>query len=284
MSAVGNVSRVLTLVLALAAVAAQPSAAASRDKLFSVEVTGIHHVDWSYQSAGAHGECDTWSTGSGTQTTGFSQPRPARYTVIPQLRGVRRGSPAAFWVMTVEGASKVTVGRTVGGWTDHLPPGRCTPCEQEGGCDGPVADPPAPAPIATDCRRRTLPALILTMYYPDGDAPSDDVVAPLRRRPPALQVQLSSSIGTIFSRCYPDLHDGLRIATPDPPAMTIAKAGRVARLRRDGRLTLRASSERETRVLDGEPTVRDACAPTVAGPGYVECAVTEVTVRIRRIR
>jgi hypothetical protein len=275
--------------LTLVVLAMVPSAdAASARKQFSVDVTGIHQVDWTYRDPGAGEECRTWSRGSGSQTIGFSTPRPGRYTltvVDPRLRSrLPEGTPAAMWLALRAGTVKAVARRTPRGWKDHVPPGRCTPCDQEGGCDGPPADLPAPPAPASECPRRAVKhAQVVATYFPDGDVPGDDeLLAPLG---PAFGVQAVVPIADLYRRCLPDAHAGLRIVTPEPVLAAARNVFGLERLRAGRTLRLHATAERFTVAAPGgAATTTDVCPKRLDGDGYRECAVTDVTIAVRRLR
>jgi hypothetical protein len=265
--------------------------AADQPKRYSVDVTGIHHVDWAYEDAGAGAECGNWSRGSGSQTIGFSHTRPDRYTLTALPKAMRKylpkEAPAKLWVPARLGMAKVALQREVEGWTDHLAPGRCTPCEQEGGCDGPAPDPiPPPAP-PTDCPRRSQKSPIAVNFYPDGKIPVDDdgLVAPLEDRHPAFAVEPGLKVGDGYARCYPDLHR-LKLQTGDPFRVSLQPVSRILGLRAGGSVTLKASAQHYTVTPPGGGKATQAirCPAALAGPGLRDCAVTDVTVVVRRLR
>lgn len=280
-------SRCCVAALVLAATALALPAAASAGtvtKRYAVEITGIHQVDWTYQSGATRDECADWSAGAGSQTTGFSTRRPVRYTATRTTGPRPKGFPKVLWAPAREERAKITVAREVSDWNDHLAPGRCSPCELEGGCSGPAADRPQPPAPATDCRRRSLPGQTLSTWFDTGHGPGVDGDPLVGALGPVLQVQLIAAVGDAYDRCYPDLHEDLQLRTPDALPVTVTGAGRVLKLRPGRTITLKGSREKSVRIIGGVRDVKTSCPKQLGGEGYGECAVTDVSIEIRRLR
>lgn len=277
---------------AIAGLAAVPAAASAAptttQTAYSIDITGIHVVDWSDQP-GEKVECRAWSAGSGTQTIGFSTPRKLRYTGLI-LTG-RRPFPVPRFQLVPAGLGRVkaTVTRT-GEWTDHVIPQSCTPCgpgSEYGECEPTAAVDPA---TLLSCGRRTIRRASATVVWSgkgepirgDGD---DDLLTPLTD---ALTVSVGASAQGLYRLCPPDLPDGAARAlrTPDPQQLTIV-GSRVQRLKRlaVGRtLTLKVQQDAGYAVpVDGTGKASTTC-PKLGGPGYAECATTDITVEITRTR
>lgn len=256
---------------------------------FAVEVTGIHVVDWVHDP-GTTDTCKAWSKGSGTQTTGFSTKRPVRYTgmkIVGKLPEIMRNAPR-FTLLGFGRTSdfKATVERK-GDWEEHLIPNQrpCVPCgplSEYGECgDAPL--PPAPL---FSCGRRDIKAAGANLAFVAKGSDDDGPVA----LTDALRVDLAASSDGLFPHCPPELADGTgrELQQPDPREVSFvgAKVRKLQSLRVGQKITLKDSSEAGY-VSESEKAPRelDACSSaTLSGPGYRECAITDVTVEVRRTR
>jgi hypothetical protein len=276
----------LGAILILALSAASASAAGMSTREFTVDVTGIHQVEWSWRAGDYGKDCSDWTAGAGAQTIGFSQARPARYRLLTFSGKLPQGLPRVSWVAASLGKAKIAARRTLKSWNDHLAPARCSPCDQEGGGCEPVPDRPQPAaPVA--CPKPRIDGEVAVGYFPDGKLPGDDddLVAPVHPDGPALQVQALVRTAGVFSTCLPDLHQPLRLQTPDPGTVSFFKLSRLARLAVGRSMRLKGSIDVGAVASPDEmPTAKRSlgCDKKLVGPGYTECAVTDVTVEIRR--
>jgi hypothetical protein len=239
---------------------------------YAVEVTGIHVVDWQYRGEGYPDQCKAWSKGAGTQTLGIRTTKAARYMtlalpgVAPRLLSTRLGRYA--------GVAR----RTGSDWEDHAIPqtAACSPCgplSEYGEC---AEEPPPIAPLHDCARRNGIAAAAVELleagksYEPDGPAALVD----------ALHVQ--TNVVAAFPSCPPTQADGPGLHAADPLEVSIvgAKVRRIRKLRRGRTLTLHGSEERG--FAQGRESRK--CSKPAGGFGYSECAVTDVTVEIRRLR
>jgi hypothetical protein len=287
MKHLGAAGALLLLLLVAAATPSPAGAAGFTTREYTVEVTGVHHVDWSWQGDGYDQDCRDWTAGSGEATIGFSQPRPARYRLLTLSGKLPAGAPRVTWMPASTGRTRISARRSARDWKDHLAPGRCSPCEQEGGGCAPAPDRPQPA-APPACPARSPQGTIAVGYYPDGDLPDtgtdDDLLAGLG---PALQVEVSVRTASAFSRCLPDVRGELRLYTPDPMTVTVHNVRPLERLAVGGKVTRKGSWERRAAgAPNAVPALKESntCDEGVGGPGYEECAVTDVTVEIRRRR
>ncbi|HEU4658273.1 MAG TPA: hypothetical protein VFR97_12145 [Capillimicrobium sp.] len=261
----------LTVAACAAAGAVAAAPAQARDPLLAVEVTGIHVVDWTYATEGAGQECKAWSRGSGTQTLGIRTPRAARYEVLDTGMAkllLPQGSP------TFAGSAQRT-----GDWTDHAVPltSACTPCgprSEYGPCEDTAPDLLHPL---YDCKRRTPAANAMLQLVPAGSEMGDGLTAL------ADTLVVATSVPTTFTACPPDF-DGSPVSLHSPQPLDVHIAGkpvkRLMSLRRGQRVALKGSAEAG---YDGKQE-SSSCQAPAGGVGYRECAVTDVTVEVRRLR
>ena len=276
----------LGAVVALATLLAPSGAHAAKGEMkLAVEVTGIHVVDWSNRGKDAPNPCKAWIKGAGSKTIGFSTRRPVRYTAFstPRIGDVR---PQFVLLGGTNARYRATVARK-GDWVENTIPqtAQCTPCgplSEYGECQ--AADTPI-APL-WDCRRKQVakPTALLTFV---GAGQNDGEVASLVDR---LNVQMTAPTGGLYPHCPPELADGTgrELHTPDPLAVDIlgAAARRLTKLRPGRKITLKGDAERGYVEADGVPSreLKTCSDATLAGTGYRECAVTDVTVEVRRLR
>lgn len=267
------------------------ASAGYRSMVFSVDVSGAHHVDWKWQDPYGPEPCNDWTNAAGSQTTGFSHVRPAKYVATVStgktLKGLPKGAkvPGVAWSPSGQAKVKMTVTRKVTDLEPHLAPGSCTPCEQEGGGCAPPVDRQPQLP-ETDCARRTLKgAGVGIAYVPEGFAEAEDGLPKLGED--ALRVAPFSPLDReAYKACYPELLPTRQhLETPEPLPIQIRSAARVLRLRVGGKVTYNASRELGTWLLAGKVMTEEHCTPP-EGPqyGYVECAVTDITVKIKRLK
>ncbi|ADB49859.1 hypothetical protein [Conexibacter woesei] len=257
--------------IALAALTA-PSAHAASTPTYTVDVTGIHVVDWRYQTDNYPDECKAWVKGSGTATLGIRTTKPARYMLLafpgmaPQL------------LMSKLGRYAGVAQRTASDWEDHAIPqtSACTPCgplSEYGECSEPG---PPLAPLH-DCRRRNGIASAAVSLIEAGKSRE-------RNGPAALvdALRVDTSVVARFPSCPPtQLTEGPGMRSENAREVSIVgpKVRRIRRLARGQKITLHGSVERS--FAGGRETQR--CSKPAGGAGYSECAVTDVTVEIKRV-
>jgi hypothetical protein len=251
-----------SLLACLCALAAAAPASAASPKIearqYAFDVTGIQVIDWQYRSESCgteHAPCDE---GAGTQTVGWSTPRP----VIVDAMVARGRFPAgvrvdSFRLLGQRNAPKIraTVNRE----------GKATHQDPPPACEGSAHTPdclfvPLPATVASECGRRTLDGLTLSLTQPEHDASILDV-----------------GTSEPFARNYTD-------CAPDSGAFNVVYqlgysldmrfegvAGRLKRMKRGQKVKLHS----EDRV--------DCPMPT-AVKGFARCVTTDVTVEVKRRR
>ena len=254
---------------AVALAAAAPAHAA--DPVLAVDITGIHVVDWAFDSGGYPDECQAWTKGSGTQTLGLRTPKPVRYDLLD--------------VVTTKLLLPKGTGRFAGSaqrsavWREHAVPltSACTPCgprSEYGECEEGDGDLLAPL---WDCRRRTPKAEAMLQLVPSGTELGDGVVTL------ADTLVVTTAVPAAFPHCPPDF-DGSPVSTHSEQPLEVRIVGPTVRrlmgLRRGQSVTLKGSAELG---WDGKAE-RDSCQSPAGGDGYRECAVTDVTVEVRRLR
>lgn len=251
----------LLATLAIALVALSPVATAGAEtRELTVDVTGIHVDDWRHADSGYPERCRFWTFGRGSQTIGLRTVRPVRYQLFRSPGGAR-------WFL-----APVSVGRWAGSvqrsgsWEDHAPPptAECQPCgplSEYGECGEELP----PVKATWDCRRRKLrsPLALLGLGQ-------------------ALVVRFGG--GVSFTDCPPDLGGRavveLRLARPRQVSFSGAPLRKLLALGKGGSLTLKGSAEAS--YVNGR--TRGACARLPLVVGDAECAVTDVTVEVRRTR
>lgn len=272
---------------------AHARAADTVEMQFKVEVTGIHVVDWSYRPSTAGETCKAWSKGEGTQTTGFSTKRPVKYVgmkIVGKLPKAMAKAPR-FTLLGFgrPGDFKATVERK-GDWEDHTVPmtAECTPCgprSEYGACDdAPHVDPAR----LLNCGRRDIKAASAHLtFIGKHDERDEDLLAPLTD---ALRVEPSAGVDGLFGNCPPELADGTGrdLKHPDPMEVSFvgAQARKITKMRVGQRIRLHDSVEAGFVSAEGaEDRETTSCsAKTLQGFGYRECAVTDATVEVRRVR
>jgi hypothetical protein len=259
------------LPLALAALTAT-SAQAARTPAYTVDVTGIHVVDWRYQGENYPDECKAWVKASGTATLGIRTTKPARYMLLafpgmePQL------------LMSKLGRYVGVAQRTASDWDDHAIPqtSACTPCgplSEYGECSEPG---PPLAPLH-DCRRRNGVASAAVTLIEAGKGQE-------RNGPAALvdALRVDTSVVARFPSCPPtQVTGGPGMHSENALEVSIVgpKVRRIRMLARGQKLMLHGSVERG---FAGRRETRK-CSKPAGGVGYSECAVTDVTVEIKRV-
>lgn len=260
--------------------------AAKGEMKLAVEITGIHVVDWSMRGKDAPNPCKAWVKGGGTQTIGFSTRRPMRYTAFstPRIGDVR---PQFVLLGGTNAKYRATVERK-GDWEENTIPqtSQCTPC-------GPLSEygecKPEDAPLAPlyDCRRKAIRAPGAVLSYVDAGQNSGDEVASLVDR---LNVAMTAPTSGLYPHCPPEIADGTgrQLKHPEPLAVDIlgAAARKLTKLKPGRKITLKGDAEAGYIEEDGVPSreTKTCSSATLAGTGYRECAVTDVTVEVRRLR
>lgn len=261
--------RAIYVAAALALLAALLPASASAFKppqvtmmKLAVEVTGIHVVDWHYQSTDVLDPEEPWQLGSGTQTLGFSSPKPAIYFATVIRGNVPGGNVEPFSLGQATTKPLEASLRRKGSWRYHAG----NPCGGEG-CPGvvPIAHPKPSCPA----RRATLP-VTLEVTHPRGQGAK----------------LLTAGFGLLnvrkpWTNCPPDV-DGARdrLSLSQPRAVFLPTGiDRVSGLRRGATVTLKGSTD----LGSGESGEARKC-PAMSGKGMRQCAVTDVTVEVTRLR
>lgn len=231
----------------------------------AVEITGIHLVDWHYQSSDELKAENPWVVGSGTQTLGFSSPKPLIYKAIA-IDGKTPGGTALEPLTLLQLSAKPLKGslRRKGSWRYNDPP----PCG-EGQCDGSGGAPIVRPKPSCPAKRREVPAG-LEVSNPGGKGQR------------VLTVGFGLvSLNDVWSQCPPDMDGAKNSLALGQPRAVFLRGGveRISKLRRGAKLTLKGSAELG-RGLTGESKT----CPEMSGKGLKECAVTDVTVEVTRLR
>jgi hypothetical protein len=233
----------------------------------AVELTGIHVDRWHYQGEGFPDPDASWAIGSGTQTLGFSTPRPLRYRAVVASGEVPGGGtlpPLQLQPLAAGGLLKGSLRRRAG-WRYH----DAEACDREGGCEDAVLVPPVHLPPSCPAKRVPVPAQVGV----ERRAGSGLSVLSAKFEPLPLE--------GLWPNCPPDVDGARRPLALAQPA-SLGFAGAVARLRRlrpgEG-ATLKAHLTRG--AADGSAT---ASCPPPGGPGLRECAVTDLTLEVTRLR
>jgi hypothetical protein len=265
-------TRILTATALAFLASAAPAAAYTPPKAkrmtLAVDVTGIHVVDWHVQDGAYPDPARSWSEGSGTQTLGFSTRRPIRFRATALSGTTPRGDalpPLILAPMRAPAPLKGSLRRTAS-WKVNDGSG----CDREGGCDDDPVFIPLHAPASCPGKQVAVPAEV------DVTAPAGE---PQRRVLYALI--RPAKLDGLWPNCPPDM-DAIRrpLRLAQPPSLGFADGiRRISRLRRGGKVTLKAQLEQG--AAGGAPT---ASCPPLTGPGQQECAVTDITVEVRRLR
>ena len=219
-----------------------------------VDVTGIHVDRWHFADDGYPDAGRTWVEGKGTQTLGLSTRRPVRFHAM--LVGGRL-------LLVPTAAPKPLNGslRRTQQWHHN----DVEQCDREGGCDGEV--PVVPLHVKPNCPAKRV-----------------DVPASVQVTPSAgghLKVTFGAMKLDLWSNCPPDIEGIRRPLTLAQPLLLDfgAVAHRVGRLGRGETLTLKHSHQMG--ATDG--LLASSC-PALSGTGMHECAVTDITVEVTRVR
>lgn len=257
------------LVAAAALAAAGPAHAA--DPVLAVDITGIHVVDWAFDRGGYPDECQAWTKGAGTQTLGIRTPKPVRYDLL---------DAGIATLLLPKGTGRfVGSAQRTADWREHAIPqtSACTPCgplSEYGRCTDDTGDLLAPL---WDCRRRAPEASAALQLLPSGTELGEGLVTL------ADTLVVTTAVPAAFPHCPPDFSGSPASTHAEQPLevrIVGAKVRRLMHLRRGQSVTLKGSAEL---AWDGSAE-RDACRAPAGGDGYRECAVTDVTVEVRRVR
>jgi hypothetical protein len=234
----------------------------------AVEITGIHVVDWHLQEEGFPDPSRAWVAGKGTQTLGFSAPRPVVYLATAASGTTPDGTPLSpLAVVPLHEKPEKGSLRRRASWRHSDGPS----CDSEGHCEDPVLVPPLHQTPSCPAKRLPVPVK-LEVTGPAG--------APVRN---ALTVSFASlGLDGLWNACPPDIDGAVRpLALAQPHAVTIpGGVGSIARLHRGQKVTLKGSYQRG--ITDRSAESRTC--PRLGGIGQQECAVTDVTVEVTRLR
>lgn len=265
----GRVAAALALGAAALAVASPAGAWRApkiRTMALSAELTGIHVDRWHYRGAGYPDPDASWATGGGTQTLGFSTPRPLRYRAVVASGDVPGGGtlpPLQLQPLAAGGPLKGSLRRRAA-WRPH----DAEVCDREGGCEDDLLVPPVHLPPSCPGRRLPVPARI------GVERRSGSGLSVLSAKFEALPLE------GLWPNCPPDM-DGVRrpLALAQPASLGFAGAvARIRGLRPGEEATLKAHLSRG--AVDGSASA--SCPPI--GPGLRECAVTDLTLEVTRLR
>lgn len=234
----------------------------------AVEITGLHQVRWHLQDEGYPDPKRIWYSGKGSQTLGFSTPKPVTYRAAAMSGTTPDGTRLTPLALTPSAVKpmKGSLRRKYSGW--QFSDG--DPCDREGGCEVNQLIPPLHHNPSCPERRLGVPATLETGATPDGKLS-------------VLQVSFSPlSLEGLWPECPPDMDGVSRPLTLAQPH-TVALAGgikAIAHLAKGQSVTLKGAFRRGASDASGET----ASCPTLSGAGKQECAVTDVTVEVKRLR
>jgi hypothetical protein len=268
------VRRLIAGLAAAGALVAPALAQAASTPEYAVEVTGIHVVDWELRGEGYPAECKAWVHGRGTETLGVRTTTAARYMLLT----IPGAGP--MFSMSKAGRYAGSAQRELQEWKDHAVPqtSACTPCgplSEYGTCDADGAG-DLLAPLF-DCRaRKGVGGAVVSLALAGQPIGEDEPVALTDT------VRVATSVGATFPNCPPTQNGGPGLKAEQPTEVSIvgAQVKRLLRLRRGQKLTLKGSEERG--FAAGKTS--QSCSAPAATVGYSECAVTDTTVEIRRLR
>jgi hypothetical protein len=230
-----------------------------------VELTGIHVDRWHVRDPkGARPE-GSWVEGSGTQTLGFSTPHPMRFEALVASGETPTGERLPPLSLAPLAAPRPLKGslRREASWRHH----DSEVCDREGGCEDELPVPPVHLPASCPSRRVGVPASLEI-----GRGSGHNV--------------LSATFETLpiehpWSNCPPDMDGASRpLALAQPASLGFGGGiARIAHLAPGETVTLKA--HRTQGAVDGAPSAR--CSK-LAGPGRQECAATDLTLEVTRLK
>lgn len=272
----------LALVPLLLGIAAVPAAAtpvySSTTKLFDVQITGSHVVEWAYASALQRPDCSSWSVGKGTFEVTYQTAKKARY----QLTEVRRDGRLTELQWGATRYRSLDVGITQNGdWQDNNGfKMACTPCgpsSEYGPCVPDPAVPPKPS-----CPRREAKGVFDTTIYREVRRESRlDDVAPPRLHGAGLLVEVRFSEDDKAGRnCYP-WAGGQGQPLPQPAALVLG----VNRLRDMKRGAVASLDVGRTEYLEsGALQDGDRCRAIDGVLKMNACGKTRIALDVKRVR
>lgn len=233
----------------------------------AVEVSGRHRDRWHLQDDGYPDPNRIWYSGRGAQTLGFSTAKPVTYRATAMSGSTPDGTRLAPLVLTRVSSQPLrgSLGRKFSAWDF----GDGNPCDREGGCEENTLIPPLHHKPDCPEKRLDVPATLETGATADGK---------LSR----LQVSFAPlSLEGLWAECPPDMEGiGRPLSLAQPH--TVALAGGVHAIIHLGvgdSVTLEGAFRRGASAASGEA----ASCPTLSGVGQQECAVTSVTVKVKRL-
>jgi hypothetical protein len=234
----------------------------------AVEITGLHQDRWHLQEDGYPDANRIWYAGKGAQTLGFSTPKPVTYQAIAMSGSIPGGTRLSPLSMTHIGSKPLrgSLRRRTQSW--QYSDGN--PCDREGGCEVNELIPPVHLPASCPERRLGVPANLETATSAGG-------------RLAVLQVSFSPlTLEGLWPQCPPDMDVVKRPLTLAQPH-TVALAGgirAIGHLAKGESVTLKGAFRRGGSTQSSET----ASCPAPSGVGLQECAVTDVTVEVKRLR
>jgi hypothetical protein len=234
----------------------------------SVELTGIHVDRWHVETEGYPLKDRSWVSGLGAQTLGFSTPRPLRFQAMAIAGETPSGERLPPLTLAPLGAPKPLEGslRRRGSWHYNDP----QICDREGGCEEANMLVPSHVPPICPARRIGVPAAVEVERLAGSGAS-------------ALAVSFEPlPIEGAWENCPPDM-DGARrpLALAQPAKVRFGGAlAKISRLGVGDEATLKAHLVQG--AADGSPA--GGRCPHLEGPEQQECAVTDLTLEVSRLR
>ncbi len=235
-----------------------------RSLRLAVEITGLNVVDWHREDEGFPDPDRVWIQGEGSQTLGFSTPKPIVYLATTFSGTLPSDAPVSPLALVPLHAATPLKGslRRHGSW-HH---GDGVLCDREGGCPEGVVVPLHQKP---NCPARRLPVAAVLATTGAGGRARDQVVLKSETTIPA----------GLWKNCPPDMEGerGELLGLPDQLVIPGA-VRRISHLAKGRKVTLKAQLERG--AADGAEA---ASCPPFTGVGFQQCAVTDVIVEVTRV-
>jgi hypothetical protein len=269
----------LALLVLVASLAAAGPAAAAPDMRFTADITGTHVIHWEYRGELFPETCKPWGAGSGEQAIGFST--EAKMKIGGYLDGERLSLSRE-----TDGRWKTVLSRK-GTWNASDPLGHaCTGCGPLSEY-GPCQEPPKLGPW--DCTTRKLKGTSARLDWVGAgqavDQGDEDKLAVLDDSV-VIGVFVDPNIKNPDKNCPPRVNDRNVVDFHHKsPAIVIARAGLLDRLRVGRSLTLHGTKELGYRApIPGRADELADCKKIEVEHGYQECSTTDIRVKLRRVR